>query len=550
MKHNLKEYSDEALIELCRNYKYSKDIPRWLYSAVHHRGIQDKAQAHLINLHPQRNLEEVRIEAEKYESRGEFQKQCNWAYQWARKHHVLDEVCSHMKAKGNLKSRCIYVATFEDGYAYVGLTWETKDRWFRHMHPSKSKPSPIYIHKVRTGLTPNFEQLTDYIPAEEAQEAEKEYIKEYSKSWRLLNTSDGGELGSNQRKWTKKNVLYIVGTCNSYKEFCEDYPGAYSAAQKNNWSAEIQDILPREREIWSESRIREVLSLCNSYQEASSKYGGAINAARQLGIWDEVSKHFNIKQSNTYTKAEIEDYVKGLTFKYEFLQNRSMVYAATKLGIYADVTKHLLVKPHGKTLEEYKKLCSSYKFRGEFKKEHPGAYAIIISKEGWAEECFQHMEYQCRVNLSDEDILKGASMYKTINEWQENDGGAYNAAKKRGIFEEATKHMQRPPAYNKKPDEYYLEVSSNYKDLALFRKECPNEYAAITRRGDAFLELCTRHMNRRKHTYTKEEAFAIAKHYTTKMQLNKANPSVYNYLRTRGWLNECFPLNSNRWKKL
>lgn len=40
-----------------------------------------------------RTLDEVKKEAEKYDYRGDFQKQSNWAYQWARKHGVLDEVC-------------------------------------------------------------------------------------------------------------------------------------------------------------------------------------------------------------------------------------------------------------------------------------------------------------------------------------------------------------------------------------------------------------------------------------------------------------------------
>ena len=56
-------------------------------------------------------------------------------------------------------------------------------------------------------------------------------------------------------------------------------------------------------------------------------------------------------------------------------------------------------------------------------------------------------------------------------------------------------------------------------------------------------------MNRRKHSYTKVEAFAIAKQYETKMQLRKAVPSVYHFLRNQGWLDECYPVNSSRWKK-
>lgn len=65
-RHNIKLFSNEDLIELCKPYKHSKDIPRWLYSAIRKRNIQDIAMSHIISLNPKRTLEEVTKEAEKY----------------------------------------------------------------------------------------------------------------------------------------------------------------------------------------------------------------------------------------------------------------------------------------------------------------------------------------------------------------------------------------------------------------------------------------------------------------------------------------------------
>ena len=62
-KHNLKLYSNEDLIELCRLYHHSKDIPRWLYQAIRHRNIQEIAMCHMTSLNPKRTLDEVRKEA-------------------------------------------------------------------------------------------------------------------------------------------------------------------------------------------------------------------------------------------------------------------------------------------------------------------------------------------------------------------------------------------------------------------------------------------------------------------------------------------------------
>lgn len=539
-KHNLGEYSDKILLEMCKSYQYRKDIPRWLYTAIRKRGIQDIATEHMINLNPKRTYEEVEAEAKKYEFRIDFQRNANWAYLWAKKHNVLDKVCVHLKRKINAKKRCLYLVTFDDNTAYVGITWNIKDRWRRHMDPNSKKISPVYMYHKKTGLEPHIQQLTDYISVVAATNAEKKYIRENPHHYKLLNSSTGGELGSIYCKWSKKKIWEIVEQCNSYKEFLY-HKNAYSFARRNNMLREIQQKLPCEREMWTEERLREVLGACTSYMEAREKYAGAINSAKVLGIFEEIAQGWERKIAKPYTPEIIKDAVKGLKHREDFARlSRSMVEAAKRFGIYGEIIQNLPIEPQGKSLNDYIEMARSYKYRGEFKKAYPGAYAVIIQK-GWADKCFAHMEYLYRVNLSDEEILQGALKYETINEWQINEGGAYNAAKKRGLFEKATKHMHRPKPHNTIPDSYYISLSSQYTDLKQFRLEYVNEYAAIVRRGKVFYEMCTKHMKKRKHTYTKEEAFSIAKQYKSRMELNKANLSVYTFLYTRGLLDECFP---------
>ena len=542
-KHNLKLYSNEDLIELCRLYHHSKDIPRWLYQAIRHRNIQEIAMCHMTSLNPKRTLDEVRKEAEKYEYRADFQKNSNWAYQWARKHRVLDEVCKKMKRKGNLKKRCIYAATFEDGYAYIGLTWNTADRWQRHMSKGAERPSPIYLHSVVSNLQPNFEQLTDYMPESEAKKEEERFIREYGKKWILLNGSKGGELGTCSYKWTKKAVFERVAVCSSYFEFREKFPGAYSFALKRKCNKEIELILPKERTTWSVEKIRLCFAKCNSIHEVREKYPSACNAAKALGIYDELSQNLTRCKNKTYTEQEIRDFVSTLTYQQEFAEkNRAMMNAAIKMGIYEELKSSLLPNPpRGKTLEEYMKLASPYPTRGQFKKAHPGAYAVIISKEGWAEKCFVHMKYACRPKQSDKEILESASKHPSIIAWRKSDPGAYTAARKRGLFAEATKHMRRPANHNKKCDAFYIEASQKYDVLKDFKTECPNEYAAICKRGKEFQNLCLGHMKRGKHSYSNEQALDIAKGYKGRTALFKGNNSVYNYLRNHHLLNVAFP---------
>lgn len=219
-----------------------------------------------------------------------------------------------------------------------------------------------------------------------------------------------------------------------------------------------------------------------------------------------------------------------------------MINAAIRLGIYEELKNSLLPNPpRGKKLEDYIELASNYDTRGEFKNAHPGAYAVIRSKDGWAEKCFAHMKYVCRPELDNQNILKSASLHSSISAWKKDDPGAYYAARRKDIFAEATKHMTRPTNHNKKSDTFYIEISRQYNILKDFKTDCPNEYAAICRRGKDFQVLCLGHMKRVKHYYTKEQALFIAKEYSGRTTLYKGNSSVYHYLRKHKLLDIAFP---------
>ena len=92
-----------------------------------------------------------------------------------------------------------------------------------------------------------------------------------------------------------------------------------------------------------------------------------------------------------------------------------------------------------------------------------------------------------------------------------------------------------------KSDEFYIKLSDGFHVLKDFVKKYPNEYAAICKRGKDFQNLCLGHMERRKHTYSKEQALNIAGNYKGRTALFKGNNSVYNYLRNHHLLDVAFP---------
>ena len=124
-------------------------------------------------------LKTVKKKASLYKSRTEWMKSIDKRYYtYAHKMGWLDELCKDMNQNGNRKKRCIYIATFPDNHAYVGLTYNTKKRWRDHL---RDEESSVLLHIKETGLKPTFTKLTDFMPAEEAKIKEGVYKEKYEK---------------------------------------------------------------------------------------------------------------------------------------------------------------------------------------------------------------------------------------------------------------------------------------------------------------------------------------------------------------------------------
>ncbi len=84
-----------------------------------------------------------------------------------------------------------------------------------------------------------------------------------------------------------------------------------------------------------------------------------------------------------------------------------------------------------------------YTDKVRWKEEVPGAYAAA-QRKGWIDEACEHMvPLNPKGKWSDiEDILADAQKYQTRSEWQKKSSGAYEAAIKKGIFDDAVAHMK------------------------------------------------------------------------------------------------------------
>lgn len=234
-----------------------------------------------------------KIEAEKYNSRRDFSKFNGSAYQFALKKGILEEICKHMPASGNLYKRMIYAYEFPDRSVYVGLTYKESKRKQEH---NSEKNSPVKKYKEKTNQEPIYLKLEDFKPIEEAKLLEQNHIEQYkSKGYKILNKSKAGALGGNKRIWTKEECHKVALKFNLKRDFAKhpDYGGAYNAAIKNKWLDEICSHMQQGNRKWSEKLCFEEAKKYKSKKEFLKNSGGGYNYASRNKLLEKIYKKMN-----------------------------------------------------------------------------------------------------------------------------------------------------------------------------------------------------------------------------------------------------------------
>lgn len=234
-------FTNEELAEIAKRYKTHKDFKKNDYSAlvtIRARGLFDKLCGHLQFGHSRKRSDEELAEiASRYDNIKEFLEKEHSIYMTIQSRGLLDKLCGHMKRTANLSKRKIYVFTFSDGYAYVGLTRDIKRRYSEHTTGNK-KDTPVFKHIRKTGATFEFTVLTDWLNIDVVGEIEDDYIRKYkSKGWKMLNRARGGGLGGLRGRLQQRIVdqhLETIASCSSRSELRREHPVTYRWCIKNH----------------------------------------------------------------------------------------------------------------------------------------------------------------------------------------------------------------------------------------------------------------------------------------------------------------------------
>ena len=302
LSKRFRRISDEDILAAAAKYEYindflTKDPP--MYQLCLKRKLRDKC-TWLKPADPSYRIripeEEVRKEAMKYKTRGEFCRRNKTMYTVARRRKLLDTF-EWMSIKEEALERnysdCIYVYEFPDTRtAYVGRSVEPVNRDWKHRHPGKKSDS-LNEYAARNNVPiPPMKILLEGITPFEGKVAESEFMDKYVKDgWTLINRAKGGSLGTlRARTQSKSYCMSIAHLCKSTGELMVKYPAVYQAMAKRKWLPECASFLKMNR-IWYNAPAEEVAEEAKKYKTRRQfwKYchPGAKRALK-LGIMDEL----------------------------------------------------------------------------------------------------------------------------------------------------------------------------------------------------------------------------------------------------------------------
>lgn len=394
MKRSRRILSDKDLKEIALKYKTRKEFQEKdpsAYAVAGKRGILNSICKHMKRLSSQGcylTKENCHIIALDYKSKPEFKLGNATVYKTALKHGWLDDICKHMKSGNEGKKRKVYVYTFDDGYAYVGLTDNISRRKREHLGQFKeNKMSPVLKHIKETGAKCEFKELTDWLDVDVAGQVEDDYINKYAaEGWKMLNTRKGGDLGGRVGIFEPAKIFKTVATYEYAEDFKEKESGIYEYLCKNHLYSKYCSELRHKRkglDYWTLEKSIEVIPECETRTIFQKRYYQAYVVVKEAGLLD-----------NYYPK---------------------------------------LVRPKKWTLEKSIKAANLCKSRHELHKKYTGAYNTLL-KAGLLDKLIPSQKYWEKYD--DEEKMKIIASCKTKRELNDHYRSVYDWLRLNGRLDE------------------------------------------------------------------------------------------------------------------
>lgn len=440
--------------------------------------------------------ERCELEAKKYSTKTQFQKNERGAVNAAIQHGWYEEITSHMTLKKKTNG------DKPDGY------W-TKERCTKEAKKYKSKTE--FRKSNGSAFTAAYQ---------------KGWWNEISAHMIVKRTTDG--------HWTKENCWKEASKYQLKSDFKNGCGSAYLIANRQGWLDEICTHMA-----FVGNRFQRCVYQIK-FNDGSIYIGLTFDPQQRLKEHKLSTKQLTKKFEQYDYEFIVSDFMNA---KSAALEEIRLIKEAYLYGM------NVLNRNRGGALggaKEYwiKDRCRNtalkFKTKIALKSEYPGCYKKII-QEGWMDELSGHMN---TIRKGKKRIwTKGrcqdeAIKYLCRNDFAKMSKNAYSAAHRYGWLDEICSHMGR----QLKPRGYWnLENISNiarrYKTKKDFYTKEKSAYSAACNLG--VIEKVTAHMNSKKKPngyWTKDKCEEESFKYTSLASFREESPSAYTKSKKEGWL--------------
>lgn len=318
------------------------------------------------------------------------------AYAAAKRYGWLNSATAHFKPLGNMKSRVIYAIRVRGtSMVYIGLTQNLKKRLQSHM---KSKRFQEVLQNYGEHSIRPF-KITKLISVDDARRIECALIEKYiAKGFLVMNSKAGGGLGASTVLWTYDKIKEDAQKYKYLGEWSQKSHAAYTAALHQGFLDQLisEGAITRlvtQAGYWTFDRVQrkaqEFETKSDWYEADRSSHG----AAGRSGWLNDPRVTGHMRPRHRWTDAEIEKAVASCTSLSEFREKEGSLYAILKKTHRLDkFTSGLLRQRRAKawTVSEIFEEALKHKIRGDFQKFGKGAYTAA-KREGIFEQAVSHM---------------------------------------------------------------------------------------------------------------------------------------------------------------
>lgn len=349
------------------------------------------------------------LEAQKYDTKSEFQRKSSRAYHVARTNKWLDDYTWLIDGRVKLftdKIDSVYAYEFPDNTAYVGRTL-MKLQEERHIQHTTRGPVSKYAKSHNLEM-PQMEVIEDNLTLEEGLQREDYWVNWYREhGYNVLNKGKtgvgSGSLGGiSSGKWNYETCYEEAKKYKTRSGFQRKSSGAYNRARQNGWLDDYTwfNELQKPNGYWTYEHCYEEAKKHKTrgeFQKASSRaykialINGWINDYTWFVDGNEIASKERIKWTYDTCMNEAKKYKKIR----DFAKGSSRAYEVARQHRWIDKCHWFKRLPHPKgywdIFENVKVESEKYKTKQEFYKNCRGAYNSA-RKNDWLDKLFPQKE--------------------------------------------------------------------------------------------------------------------------------------------------------------